>query len=159
METKATLAPVQRTVVVPLGPNHAFGRFTRGIGLWWPAQFTWAGQNLEEIGIEPRPGGLAWERGRHGFSCTWGQVLAWEPPGRLVLAWQFGADPDGAFDPTQASEVEILFRPLTAWSTEVTIVHRAFERLGDGGAPFRAMMDAPSGWTLMLGRLARVDRY
>lgn len=159
METQSTLAPVRRTVVVPLGSNHSFRRFTRGIGLWWPVEFTWAGKNLEEIGIEPHLGGLAWERGRNGFSCTWGQVLAWEPPGRLVLAWHYGVDPDGAFDPERASEVEVQFRPLTSWSTEVTLDHRAFERLGGGAERFRTMMDAPGGWSLMLRRYARVEGY
>lgn len=159
METQTILAPVQRTVVVPLGLNHSFRRFTRGIGLWWPAEFTWAGKNLEELGIEPRLGGMAWECGRHGFSCTWGQVLAWEPPERLVLAWEYGADPDSAFDPACASEVEAHFRPLSEWSTEVTVDHRAFERLGPGAARFRTMMDAPGGWSTMLRRYARVDGY
>lgn len=159
METQIRLAPIQRTVSVPLSLNHAFQRFTQGIGLWWPIEHTWAGRDLEEIGIEPRLGGMCWECGRHGFRCAWGEVLGWEPPHRLVLAWRFGADPDGPFDPARASEVELRFEPISTYATAVTMVHQGFERMGMEGGAYRERMDAPTGWNLLLRRYAHVDGY
>jgi uncharacterized protein YndB with AHSA1/START domain len=159
METQSALAPVQRSVIVPLALSHAFWHFTDGIGLWWPPEHTWAGRNLEEIGIEPSVGGRAFECGRHGFACTWGQVQVWEPPERLVLAWYYGADPDVAFDPDQSSEVEIRFQARSRESSEVAVIHRGFERLRDGAAGYRNRMDAPAGWVLILKRYANVDCY
>lgn len=159
METQAVLAPVQRTVTVPLSLNHAFWRFTEQMGLWWPTEHTWAGSNLEEIGIEPRVGGMVYERGRHGFCCAMGEVRVWEPPERLVLAWTFGADPDGAFDPAHASEVDIRFQPVSNCTTQVTLSHRSFERLGPDGAAYRDRMDGPAGWSRILKSYARVDGY
>ena len=54
----------------------------------------------------------------------WGHVLVWEPPARLVLAWQL--DGDHRYDPELITEVEITFHPVDG-GTEVRLEHRNLE--------------------------------
>jgi len=46
-----------------------------------------------------------------GSECDWGQVLVWEPPARLVLAWQ--VDGTWSYEPEveHASRVTVTFTP------------------------------------------------
>ena len=46
------------------------------MGSWWPKEFSWSQEALEEIGIEPREGGSAYECGPHGLLLHWGGVTA-----------------------------------------------------------------------------------
>src|SRR5690606_23581431 len=64
---------IRRTVRVPVDPGRAFDLFTDGLDSWWPREYTWAGETLEVIGIEPGVGGHCFERGPHGFRCDWGR--------------------------------------------------------------------------------------
>ncbi len=64
---------------------------------------------MKEIVMEPYPRGRWFERGEDGSECQWGKVLAWEPPARLVLARQIGAN--WQFDANLVTEVEIRFIP------------------------------------------------
>ena len=49
-----------------------------------------------------------YERGVDGSECVWGEVLAYEPPGRLVLSWRIGGDWQLE---DAASEIEVTFTP------------------------------------------------
>lgn len=44
-----------------------------------------------EIVIEPRAEGRWFERDAEGNETQWGKVLVWEPPSRLVLAFQLNS--------------------------------------------------------------------
>ena len=141
------------TVHVPGVPERAFAAFTAEFGRWWPPEYTWSQDTLEEIGIDTREGGLCFERGPHGFHCDWGRVLAWEPPSRLVLAWQIGPTRAPEPDPAKASEVEVRFE-ADGDGTRVSLSHTGFERHGDGAEGYAAAMDSPQGWDYILGRFA-----
>ena len=159
MTTRETIAPLQRSVEVPLGPEHAFTRFTEKMGVWWPADETWSGEGLEGIGIEPGVDGAAWERGPAGKTLIWGRVLAWEPPRRLVLAWLISPNREVITDPAQASEIEVCFDPVGPVRTRVSVKHRGFERHGAGGAAYRGAMALPQGWAGILNAYADVAGY
>jgi uncharacterized protein YndB with AHSA1/START domain len=146
------------SITVQLPPDQAFARFTEQMGDWWPAEYTWAHQTLEAIAIEPAEGGRCYERGPHGFSCDWGRVVACEPPARLVFTWQITPQRVPQPDPARASEVEVRFAGEGEAATRVELEHRGFERHGEGADGYRAAMDSPQGWPLLLERFAGLGR-
>jgi uncharacterized protein YndB with AHSA1/START domain len=143
------------TVVVPLTIDRAFALFT-DLDRWWPMEYTRAQVVDQEIVIEPHAGGFCYERGANGFRCDWGRVLVFEPPRRLLLAWQISATREPQPDPEQSSTIEVRLVPDGAQRTRVTLEHRDFDRLGRGGADYRTMMASDNGWPLILGRYAAV---
>jgi uncharacterized protein YndB with AHSA1/START domain len=102
--------PIRLALTVPVPVESAFTTFV-DLTRWWPREYTWAADVLEDIGIEPRQGGHCFERGPYGFTCHWGRVLAWEPPTRLVFIWQIAPDRVPEPNPAKASEVEVRFQP------------------------------------------------
>jgi len=138
---------------VGVPPDRAFALFVGGLGGWWPPEYTWAGECLESIAIEPYEGGRCYERGPHGFQCDWGRVVAWDPPKRLVLTWQIGADRRPQPDPSQAGEVEVAFTRAKDDATKVELEHRGFATVEDGDA-YRGSLGSAEGWPYLLGRYA-----
>jgi uncharacterized protein YndB with AHSA1/START domain len=147
-------APVRRAITVSVPPREAFEAFTERFADWYPPEYTWSGEVLETIGIEPREGSLCFERGPHGFRCDWGRVLAWDPPDRLVLAWQVSPKREPQPNPAQASEIEIRFECEDPSATRVEFEHRGFARHGEGAGEYRDAMDSEQGWDYILGRYA-----
>jgi uncharacterized protein YndB with AHSA1/START domain len=145
---------VRRTLTVPASPDRAFAVFTAKLASWWPPEYTWAGDVLDAIAIEPREGGRCFERGPHGFECDWGRVLVWDPPGRLVFTWQISPTRVPEPDPAKASEIEVRFAAEGSATTRVAFDHRGFERHGESGAGYRDALDSPQGWTYILDRYA-----
>jgi uncharacterized protein YndB with AHSA1/START domain len=143
-------------IAVPLPPGAAFRRFTEEMGAWWPPEYTWAQQTLDTIVVEPREGGRCYERGPHGFSCDWGRVVECEPPQRLLFTWQISPQRVPQPDPDRASVVEVRFSADGDSATRVELEHRDFERHGEGAESYRAAMDSPQGWPLLLERFAAV---
>ena len=141
---------VRKTIVVEAPIAHVFDVFTRDLDAWWPRDHhIGAGATFEAI-LECRPGGRWYERGDDGSECPWGRVLAFEPPHRLLLAWDIGADfrPDASI----GSEVEVTFAPESAARTRVTLTHRHLERFGEKAQAMRAMFDSDNAWAQTLAR-------
>jgi uncharacterized protein YndB with AHSA1/START domain len=145
---------IRHSLTVPRPPDEAFALFTERLGSWWPREYTWSQQVLDAIGIEPYAGGMCYERGPHGFRCDWGRVLTWQPPQRLVLAWQISPRREPEPDPARASTVEVRFEAGPSGGTHVTLEHRDFERHGDGAAEYRAALASPQGWPYIMQRFA-----
>lgn len=145
---------IKEAVVVPAAPERAFALFADELASWWPAEYTWAADGLEQIAIEPRVDGRCFERGPRGFECDWGRVLAWEPGARLAFSWQIGPDRVPVPDSDRASEVEVRFADAGKGATRVELEHRGFERHGEGGADYRAAMASERGWPYILARYA-----
>ncbi len=103
--------------------------------------------------IEPRIGGRWYELGTDGNECDWGRVLVWEPPTRLVLAWQI--DAEWHFDPAFLTEVELRFDAQASGATEVTLEHRQLERYGDAATGLRVALASPGGWGGLLEQYAK----
>jgi uncharacterized protein YndB with AHSA1/START domain len=120
-----TIAPVRRTARTKAPPARAFAIFSGQMGRWWPRGDTVAALPHADIVIEPHVGGRWFERDSAGAETPWGQVLVWEPPARLVLAWQL--DGEHRYDPELITEVEITFHPVDG-GTEVHLEHRNLER-------------------------------
>lgn len=142
------------TVVVETTPRRAFDVFTKGFATWWPLDTHHIGeQDAVDAVLEPRVGGRWFERAADGTECDWGSVLVWEPPTRLVLAWQL--NPDFAYDPdtTLATEVEVRFVADGA-ATRVELEHRGFSVHGERGDAMRTAVGSEGGWKGLLTRFA-----
>lgn len=144
-----SIAPIVRTVSVAVPPPRAFALFTGHIGRWWSPQLHIGAEPIAEVVIEPRVGGRWFERGEQGGECDWGEVLAWEPPHRVLLAWRIGSD--FRFDPALETQVEVRFEAEDA-GTRVILTHRHLERLGARAGETRAQLD--SGWPGLVQRFA-----
>jgi uncharacterized protein YndB with AHSA1/START domain len=142
-----TPAPVRKSILVKAPPERAFEVFTTGIGRWWPQSHHIGKAEMQDAIMEPRAGGRWYERGADGSECEWGRVLAWEPPQRVVLAWQLAAD--WQYDPNLVTEVEVRFTP-EGNGTRVDLEHRNLERFGDHADAVRAQIDSEGGWGLIL---------
>jgi DNA-binding transcriptional ArsR family regulator/uncharacterized protein YndB with AHSA1/START domain len=126
------IAPIVQTVEVRASPARAFEIFATRMDRWWAKGRT-IGQNEHvAIVIEPRAGGRWFERDAEGTETPWGRVLAWEPPSRLLLAWQINAR--WAYDPGLTTELELTFAPLDGGGTRVRLEHRDLERFGADAA-------------------------
>ena len=152
MTQTITPAPIRRSVEINVAPARAFEIFIVGASRWWLKTHTINATKspIKDVVIEPRAGGRWFERGEDGSECDWGKVLAWEPPSRLLLAWQINAD--FKYDPTLLTEVEILFT-ARASGTLVKLEHRLIESMGERGV---GMRDAfTRGWGLLLESFAK----
>ena len=148
-------SPVRQSVVVRAPQRRTFDTFVRTIGAWWPVQPFSAGKDqVRAVTVERRRGGRVYETWADGTEVTWGELLAWEPPERVVMSWTMTPAP---------TEVELTFSALGPRLTRVAVTHRGWEALSDeqlgadcalpGGYAGGAYA---TGWALILGRLGAV---
>jgi uncharacterized protein YndB with AHSA1/START domain len=143
-----TIAPVRHTLTVPIPADQAFALFTEGFNSWWIGHHIGKADLAEAI-LEPRVGGRWYERGVDGSECDWGRVLAFQPPGRLVLTWQISSQWEFDPDLTRASEIEVRFTEEDG-HTRIDFEHRHIERLGPGADELAKQVDR--GWSEILDR-------
>ncbi len=135
------IEPLRLSFEVACDAEHAFTTWTRHTTGWWPLSHTVTVEQGLEVVFEPRVGGRIFERTASGAEHDWGEILAWEPPRRLVYLWHLRADR------ADATEVEITFLQQPR-GTRVEIEHRGWERLGSRGQERR---DANAGgWANLL---------
>ena len=139
----------QLTVEAPI--DRVYRVFTENMTAWWPSTHHIGKAPMKDCVIEPRVGGRWYEIGDDGSQCDWGKVLAWDPPRRLVLAWQL--DADFKYDPTFETEVEVAFTPLGPQRTRVDFEHRNLERFGEAAERIRTSVTG--GWGQILDAFAR----
>ena len=153
-----TIAPatVRRTITVEASTDRAFEIFTAGFGRWWPATYSIGSSPLRNAVIEPRTGGRWYEVGDDGNECEWGEVLEWDPPSRVLLAWRIRSD--WRYDPDLLTEVEVRFVPAGEGLTRVELEHRRLENLGAAAEATRATFDSEHGWAGILGGYAEAVR-
>jgi len=145
---------IRKTLVVDAPAERAFRVFSQNMGSWWPKQHHIGKSPLKECVVEPRPGGRWYEVGEDGSQCEWGKVLTWDPPRRLVLAWQL--DENFTYDASLITEVEVSFTVLEPTRTRVDFEHRNLERFGAAAARLRTLMG--DGWAGILDAFARATR-
>ncbi len=142
--------PVTQSITVKATIERAFEVFTAGIDTWWPRSHHIGQSPLKTNVVETRVNGRCYGLSVDGTECDWGRVLVWEPPRRLVLAWQI--TPDWRFEPdlAKSSEVEVRFTPGTGGMTRVDLEHRYFGRHGAGGDAIRTAVSGSGGWPALL---------
>ena len=156
MSPETTVPPVLRTVTVSRPVEEAFRIFTEETGSWWPLgthSRSAAGHRGEEVKaetvvIEGRVGGRIYEVMSDGTEASWGEVIAWEPPHRVVFSWKPNPRPE---PPT---EVEVTFIAHDV-GTRVDLEHRGWERLGEAAA--QAREDYTQGWPRVLAAFERAE--
>jgi hypothetical protein len=164
MDTESDSAvEVSRSVSVPLSQARAFELFTTRMTEFWPKEHSIGDSELAEVVIEPRSGGRWFERGVDGGECQWGRVAAWEPPRKVLLLWQIGAD--WQFDPGFETEVEVTFSAEGPDRCRLDLCHRNLQRYGASTEQMRAIFDDPAGWTgtlagfvVLAGAQAKTDQ-
>ena len=145
--SSTVIASVRRSVGVDCGLEEAWEVFTTGIGTWWPSDtHSLGGEDVRDVIFEGQVGGQVYEVDADGTRRAWADVVVWEPPHRLVLAWNVGAL---RAEPT---EVEVVFTPYgDGPGTRVELEHRGWERWEDGA---EARASYHTGWEYVLGRFA-----
>ena len=142
--TESSATSVRRSITVDVDREHAFTVFTEGIGGWWNPDYHIGSAEFAEAVVEPKEGGRWFERGVDGSECDWGHVIAYEPPNRLVLAWQINEN--WQFDPELVTELEVVFVSEGPHRTRVELEHRNLDRLGSVAEAMRG------GWPGLLER-------
>jgi uncharacterized protein YndB with AHSA1/START domain len=148
--------PIRKQVLVEASQEHAFRVFTDGLDRWWPREHHIGKAPMKRAVMEPRAGGRWYEIGDDGSECNWGRVLIWEPPQRVVLAWQITAQ--WQYDASFVTELEVTFSAEAARRTMVVLEHRNLERYGEVAVEFRKMLDTEGGWTRTMTLFADVAR-
>ncbi|MEZ0358849.1 SRPBCC family protein [Mycobacterium sp. SA01] len=143
---------VIRSITVPLAPAAAFDLFTRRMTEFWPSGHSIGASPFEAVVMEPKVGGRWYERSADGVECPWGRVLAWEPPRRVVLAWQLNAD--WTYDPGFETDVEVSFTEVEVGRTKVELRHGHLERFGERAVEMQTTFDSPGAWDSILAGYA-----
>jgi uncharacterized protein YndB with AHSA1/START domain len=143
MNKTLVIEAVRKTVTVDCAVEEAFRIFTAEAQSWWPTEsHSIHGENVREIVFEEREGGEVYEISGSGEKGHWATVVSWEPPNRLVLAWNILER-----DPV-ATELEVRFVP-EGESTRLELEHRGWEAVAEGAVEKRDSYD--TGWDRVLG--------
>jgi uncharacterized protein YndB with AHSA1/START domain len=154
MSTQATeTGAIRRSVTVECSVEHAFATFTDRIHEWWPLasysiEADESGSRPETVIFQGGAGGQVYERTTKGEELKWADVVAFEPPHRLVLAWNPTREQD-----RPRTEIEVTFTH-EAGKTRVDLEHRGWERLGERATQARAGYG--DGWGSVLAAYAAV---
>jgi uncharacterized protein YndB with AHSA1/START domain len=146
------MSSIQTEIVVDATPDRAFRMFTEKMATWWPAEHHIAKAAMKTVVMERRANGRWFEVGIDGSETNWGRVLVWDPPRRVVLAWQLTAE--WQFDSKFETEVEVKFVPAGKSQTRVTLEHRNLERYGAKEEGVRKAVGSEGGWALTLKNFA-----
>ena len=149
----AQVGPVRKSVRVPRPVDETFRLFVQDIDRWWPVETHSRaaddqyddGVTVKRLVFEPHRGGRLYEVTSEGVEGSWAEVLAYEPPTRILLAWK----PNDRQEPP--TEVDVRFEP-DGDATIVNLEHRGWEGLGERAGEARSGYDR--GWQLPLDRLA-----
>jgi uncharacterized protein YndB with AHSA1/START domain len=152
-----SVEPIRQTVTVRSAREAAFDLFTEGMGTWWPvdeysravSEFAADGVRVTRLEFQARMGGSILEHLSDGRVLLWAEVVAWEPPHRVVLAWRPHSLPE---PPT---EVDVSFTQQADGTTLVEMEHRGWEGLSEG---FREELYGiyARGWVTTLDRFAHL---
>jgi uncharacterized protein YndB with AHSA1/START domain len=143
---------VRKSIVVEAPQERAFRVFTESFDAWWPRDHHIAKAALQAAVLEARAGGRWYEKCVDGSECDWGKVLVWDPPRRLVLAWQITHE--WKFDPDFSTEVEVTFTAEGPRRTRVELEHRDLDKFGAAAEEIRKALAGDMGWPVLLEKFA-----
>lgn len=133
---------IRKTLHVDATVERAFEVFTDRVAEWWPFEtHSISEEQHPEVQLQWHEGGVNGEL-VGGELQPWYDVLAYEPPARVLLNWRVNPEKP----PTQ---VEVTFT-AEGERTRVELVHSGWEAHGDKADGEFAGYD--SGWDHVLGR-------
>jgi len=142
-DIRTPVAPVRKTITVPIPPARAFEVFTGEIGSWWPVATHSVGlERATGVSMGTRVGDQLVEMMDDGTTSVWGTVIRSDPPKELTLTWHAGRP---AENPTL---LEITFTAAPE-GTVVELVHSGWERWEDGETAANGYLE---GWNAVLSR-------
>ena len=156
MSAQAEATSVRVEVVVEAALERAFRVFTEDFDRIKPREHNILGAEIAETVFEPRVGGHVYDRAVDGRECHWARVLVYEPPNRIVFAWDISPQWQIETDPEKASEVEVRFVSEAPHRTRVELEHRNLDRHGEGWESERDGVGGQGGWPLYLNRYAEL---
>jgi uncharacterized protein YndB with AHSA1/START domain len=143
MSDSLVIDVVRKVVTVDCAVEDAFRVFTADAQSWWPVDtHSIHGDAVREIVFEPEVGGEVYEVATNGEKGHWATVREWEPPHRLVLAWNI-------LEQGEQTEVEVRFLP-DGEGARVELEHRGWEQLAERATEKRN--DYDTGWGVVLGK-------
>lgn len=142
---------IRKELLVEASQEIAFNVFTGKMGLWWPKTHHIGTSPMVDSIVEPKTDGRWYSTHEDGSEVNIGKVLAWDPNGRLVLAWQVTGQ--FKYDPSIITEVELNFIPEGPTTTRVKFEHRDIDKL-TGGEKVIENMDG--GWWFILNQYKEV---
>jgi uncharacterized protein YndB with AHSA1/START domain len=155
----AIAQPILLTAQVPLDPERAFDLFTGAMGTWWPLdaysravnELTGTGVTARSLEFQARLGGEILEHLSDGRVLAWGEVVEWDRPRRVAMAWHPHSLPE---PPTL---LEVAFAAADP-GTLLRLVHGGWDRLSE---PFRQAMYPlyAEGWPGTMARFAAAARF
>jgi uncharacterized protein YndB with AHSA1/START domain len=143
MSDSLVIEVIKKTVTVDCAVEEAFRVFTSDALSWWPVETHSIAGTVSEIVFEPHVGGEVYEVAESGEHGHWATVREWEPPHRIVLAWNI-LNREG-----DLTEVDVRFSPENE-GTRVELEHRGWERVAESGADKRESYE--TGWDHVLGK-------
>lgn len=147
------MTSVKKHIVVETSQQRAFRVFTDGIDRWWPRDHHIGASPLERMILEPYPGGRWYSICKDGSQVEVGKVVAWQPPVRVVLAWQITAS--WQYDPSFSTEIEVGFFAEGPRRTRVELEHKQLERYGAEAEAVKQTFEADDAWAASLAGFAR----
>jgi uncharacterized protein YndB with AHSA1/START domain len=144
---------LRKELLVEAPQERAFRVFTENFDAWWPREHHIGKAALKKAVLEGKAGGGWYELGEDGSRCEWGKVLVWDPPRRLVMAWQINAQ--WQYDAGFVTEVEVRFTPEGARRTRVELEHRNLEKFGTAAEDMKKSFQSDGGWTGLLKLFAQ----
>jgi uncharacterized protein YndB with AHSA1/START domain len=148
MSDALVIEAVRKTVTVDCAVEEAFRVFTTDATSWWPvASHSIHGEAVEQVVFEGREGGEVYELTGAGERGHWATVVTWEPPSRLVLAWNI------LEREAIATEVEVTFLP-DGDRTRVELVHSGWDAIAEEAAEAKRN-SYDTGWGKVLGFFER----
>ncbi|MGN6637446.1 MAG: SRPBCC family protein [Mucilaginibacter sp.] len=145
------IANIRKEVVVEASQQVAFDVFTQKMDLWWPKTHHIGKTPMVESVLAHGVKGRWYSKHEDGSKVNVGHVLAWDPYGRLILAWQINGEYQ--YQPDLITEVEVNFIPEGPKTTRVKFEHRNLDRLAGGS---KAIAEMDEGWRYIMNLYKRV---
>ncbi len=138
------IAPVHKSVTVPIPPGRAFELFTGEIDSWWPLATHSVGlERASGVSCGTSVGDRLVETLSDGTTAVWGSVVESDPPRRIIFSWHAGRAAD------DATRLELTFTAAGDGGTVVELTHSGWERWADGGTRAAGYS---GGWAIVLAR-------